>query len=63
MMNVNTTTAKKLILESGYDKIYTEEVKTNGGHSGKISCKRKFIGNEVVVFVLKNKGEKNAGTT
>ena len=53
MLNVNKTTAKKLIVESGYDKIYTDEVKTNGGNSGKIGCKKKFIGREVVIFVLK----------
>lgn len=59
MIKVNTTTAKKLILESGYDKIYTDEVKTNGGHSGKISCKKEFIGKEVVVFILKKGGKKD----
>ena len=63
MISINTTTAKKLILESGYDKIYTDEVCSNGGNSGKISCKRKFVGNEVVIFVLKNKGGKNARAT
>ena len=61
MISVNTTTAKKLILESGYEKIYTDEVKTNGGNSGKISCKKEFIGSEVVIFVLKDKGGKNNG--
>ncbi|MDP3758766.1 MAG: DUF2080 family transposase-associated protein [Candidatus Daviesbacteria bacterium] len=61
MINVNTTTAKKLILESGYEKIYTDEVKTNGGNSGKIGCKKEFIGREVVIFVLKDKGEMKDG--
>lgn len=58
MININTTTAKKLILESEYDKIFTDEVKTNGGNSGKIGCKKEFIGREVVIFVLKEKGNK-----
>ena len=61
MINVNTTTAKKLILESGYEKVYTDEVKTNGGNSGKIGCKKEFIGREVVIFVLKSKGENQDG--
>jgi putative transposon-encoded protein len=61
MINVNTTTAKKLILESGYEKVYTDEVKTNGGNSGKIGCKKEFIGREVVIFVLKNKWENRNG--
>ena len=61
MINVNTTTAKRLILESGYERIYTDEVKTNGGNSGKIGCKKEFIGREVVIFVLKSKGENQDG--
>lgn len=55
MIDINTTTAKKLILKSGYTKIYTEIVKTNGGNSGKINCKGEYIGEEVVVFILKKK--------
>ena len=61
MIDINTTTAKKLILESGYEKIYTDEVKTNGGNSGKIGCKKEFIGREVVIFVLKDKEVKKDG--
>lgn len=61
MININTTTGKKLILESGYDKIYTDEVKTNGGNSGKIGCKKEYIGREVVIFVLKDKRSKKDG--
>lgn len=61
MISVNTTTAKKLILESGYEKIYTDEVKTNGGNSGKIGCKKEFIGREVVIFVLKETGVSKNG--
>ena len=61
MINVNTTTAKKLILESEYERIYTDEVKTNGGNSGKIGCKKEFIGREVVIFVLKDKGREKNG--
>lgn len=36
-----------------------------GGHGLErfISCKKEFIGKEVVIFVLKEKGGKNAGTT
>ncbi|MBU0977052.1 MAG: DUF2080 family transposase-associated protein [Nanoarchaeota archaeon] len=61
MISVNTTTAKRLILETGYEKIYTDEVKTNGGNSGKIGCKKEFIGREVIVFVLKDgRGNENA---
>jgi len=54
-MDINSTTAKKLVIKSGYDKIYTEVVNSNGGNSGKINCKGKFIGREVIVFVLKEK--------
>ncbi|HQJ56940.1 MAG TPA: hypothetical protein PLH46_04790 [Caldisericia bacterium] len=61
MINVNTTTAKKLILESGYEKIYIDKVKTNGGNSGKINCKKEFIDSEVVIFVLKNNGKNKDG--
>ena len=53
-----STTAKKLILKSDYDSIYTEVIKSNGGNSAKISSKKEFIGNQVVVFVLKNKESK-----
>ena len=59
-MDVNSTTAKKLVLKSGYEKIYTDKVKSNGGHSAHINCKKEFKGREVVVFILKNKrGKKN----
>jgi putative transposon-encoded protein len=60
MIKIDSTTAKKLVIESGYDSIYTDKVKTNGGNSGKINCKKEFIDNEVVIFVLKNqKGGEN----
>lgn len=61
MIAINTTTAKKLILESDYDKIYTDQVCSNGGNSGKIGCKKEFIGKEVVVFILKRKESKKDG--
>ena len=52
MIDIKSTTAKKLVLSGGYERIYTEEVKTNGGNSGKINCKGEYIGHEVVVFIL-----------
>ncbi len=55
MLNINSTTAKKLVLDSEYESIYTDKVRTNGGNSGKISCKKEFIGRDVVVFVLDKK--------
>jgi len=55
MIKIDSTTAKKLVMEGDYDSIYTEKVRTNGGNSGKINCKKEFIDNEVVIFVLKNK--------
>jgi putative transposon-encoded protein len=57
MISIDSTTAKKLVLESGYDSIYTEKVKSNGGNSAKINCKKEYIDNEVLVFVLKEKGK------
>jgi putative transposon-encoded protein len=52
--------AQQLILKLKYDKIYTEKVRSNGGNSAKISCPKKYIDSEVVVFVLKKKkGDKN----
>ena len=54
MIKINSTTAKKLVLNSGYKAVYTDKVKTNGGNSAKISSKKEFINNEVVVFVLDN---------
>lgn len=56
MLDIELTTAKKLILKGEYERIYTEKVRTNGGHSAKICCKKEFIDKEVVVFVLKDKG-------
>lgn len=53
MLNIESTTAKKLILKSEYEKIFTERVSSNGGNSGKISCNKKYIGNKVIIFVLK----------
>ena len=54
MINIDSTTAKKLVMKGGYEMIYTERVRTNGGNSGKINCKKEFIDNDVVVFVLKD---------
>ena len=58
MISITSTRAKELVMKSGYKKIYTEEIKTNGGNSGKICCKKEYIGDEVVVFILKKRGEK-----
>ncbi|MFH0936093.1 MAG: hypothetical protein V1815_00245 [Candidatus Woesearchaeota archaeon] len=52
-MDINSTTAKKLIIKLSYDKVYSEVVKSNGGNSGKINCEKEFIDREVIVFVLK----------
>ncbi len=54
MIKIDSTTAKKLVMEGGYESIYTDRVRTNGGNSGKINCKKEFIDSEVVVFVLKD---------
>ena len=62
MINIDSTTAKKLVMTSGYEAVYTERVKTNGGNSAKINCKKEFIDNEVIVFVLKEKKEVNNNT-
>jgi putative transposon-encoded protein len=59
MISIDSSTAKKLVLKTGYMSIYTDTVKTNGGNSAKISCKKEFIDNEVVVFVLGKEDEKN----
>jgi putative transposon-encoded protein len=58
MINIDSTTAKKLVMKTGYEMVYTERVRTNGGNSGKINCKKEFIDNEVVVFVLRPKESK-----
>ena len=63
MLKINATTAKKLVLKSGYKSVYTEKVKTNGGNSGKINCKKEFINNEVVVFVLGDEKGKKGGNS
>lgn len=44
-------------MESEYQSIYSDKVRTNGGNSAKINCKKEYIDNEVVVFVLKEKKE------
>lgn len=56
MINIDSTNAKKLVMKSDYDMIYTTKVSSNGGNSAKINCKKEYIDNEVVVFVLKGKG-------
>jgi len=53
MITINSTSAKKLMLKADYDSVYTSEVKSNGGNSGKINCKKEFLGKDVLVFVLK----------
>jgi len=53
MLKINSTTAKKLVLESEYDVIYTDKVKSNGGNSAKLNSKKEFINSEAVVFILK----------
>ncbi|MBR9703865.1 hypothetical protein GOV12_00500 [Candidatus Pacearchaeota archaeon] len=58
MISIDSTTAKKLVLKSNYKSIYTEKVKTNGGNSAKINCKKEYINNEVVVFVLGKEDER-----
>jgi putative transposon-encoded protein len=58
MIDIDSATAKKLVLKANYDSIYTEKVRSNGGNSAKINCKKEFIDNEVVVFVLKGEKEK-----
>jgi putative transposon-encoded protein len=52
MIDIDSTTAKKLVIRTGYKSIYTDKVKTNGGNSGKINCKKEYIDEDVVVFVL-----------
>ena len=59
MIRIDATTARKLVLESKYKTIYTEKVKTNGGNSGKINCKKEYIDDEVVVFILRGDGGVN----
>jgi putative transposon-encoded protein len=61
MIEIDSTTAKKLILKSSYERIYTEKVKTNGGNSGKINCKGEYIGQEALVFILSKTGGKKDG--
>lgn len=61
MIEINKSTAKKLVMQSGYKAVYSEKVKTNGGNSAKINCRKEFIDNEVVVFVLGEKGGENEG--
>lgn len=58
MISIDSTTAKKLVLKSDYKSIYTDRVKTNGGNSAKINCKKEFIDNEVVVFILGKEDER-----
>jgi putative transposon-encoded protein len=59
MLSIDSTTAKKLVIETGYSSVYTDTVKTNGGNSAKIGCKKEYIDSEVVVFVLGKEGIKN----
>lgn len=58
MKEVKCSEFNKLILKFGYDKIFTEKVKSNGGNSCKISCKKGFLGKEVIVFILKERTRK-----
>lgn len=59
MISIDSTTAKKLVLKTGYKSIYSDTVKTNGGNSAKISCRKEFIDNEVIVFILGKEDERN----
>ncbi len=52
MISINSTTAKKLVMESGYKTVYTDKVKSNGGNSAKIGCKKEFIDEEALIFIL-----------
>ncbi|MEM0465686.1 MAG: hypothetical protein QXW97_03230 [Candidatus Pacearchaeota archaeon] len=58
MISIDSTTAKKLVMKSKYKTIYTDKVRTNGGNSAKINCKKEFIDSEVVVFVLGKEDER-----
>ncbi|MDP2925871.1 MAG: hypothetical protein Q8N99_05865 [Nanoarchaeota archaeon] len=59
MIDIDSTTAKKLVIKAEYHAIYTDKVRTNGGNSAKINCKKEYIDNEVIVFVLKGEEGKN----
>jgi putative transposon-encoded protein len=61
MISIDSTTAKNLVMKAGYEMVYTEKVRTNGGNSAKINCKKEFIDSEVIVFVLRNEKEADLG--
>ena len=54
---VESVDAEKLLMNIGFEKIYSEEVKSNGGNSAKISCSKRYVGQEALVFILKPKEE------
>jgi len=58
MEEIKANQFNQLILKMGYDKIYTEEVKSNGGNSCKISCRKGFEDRKAIIFILKE-GKKN----
>ena len=59
MIKINSTTAKQLVMNSGYRAVYTDKVKSNGGNSAKLGCKKEFIDEEAVIFILCNNNENN----
>ena len=56
MKEITANKFNKLIIKFGFDKIYTETVKSNGGNSCKINCRKGFEDREAVVFILSEKG-------
>jgi len=57
MISINSTNAKKLVMKSGYKTVYTDKVKSNGGNSAKIGCKKEFIDEEALIFILSKEKE------
>ncbi len=49
--------AKNLILRFGYDKIYTSQIK-KFGNSAHVTCCKNFKGQQVLIFILKERGKK-----
>jgi putative transposon-encoded protein len=58
MISIDSTTAKSLVMKSGYKMVYSDRVKSNGGNSAKISCKKEFIDKEAVIFILDKSRER-----
>jgi hypothetical protein len=55
MIKINSSTAKQLVMNSGYRAVYTDKVKSNGGNSAKLGCKKEFLDEEAVIFILDSK--------